>query len=176
MINIKPSFWIVNQLETVIKNNNIVNVLDLACGKGRHSIYLASKNKEVVSVDKNLDSLKTFSSYKNIKTICCDLENNYNWPLNNQFDIVLVVNYLFRENFSKVLQLVKLNGYLIYETFASGNEEYGKPKNPKFLLEKEELKYLINKKDFKIIKYFHGLVKKPNLSIKQRCVARKVAP
>ena len=72
--------------------------------------------------------------------------------------------------------MVKLNGYLIYETFASGNEEYGKPKNPKFLLKKGELKYLIDKKNFKIITYFHGLVEKPNLSIKQRCVARKVAP
>ena len=176
MTNIKPSFWIVNELETVIKNNNIVNVLDLACGKGRHSLYLASKNKQVVSIDKNLDSLKTFSNYNNIKTICFDLENNEKWPLKKQFDIVLVVNYLFRQNFSKILQMVKQNGYIIYETFAVGNEEYGKPKNRKFLLEKEELKSLINKKEFKIIKYSHGLVKKPNFSIKQRCVAKKVAP
>ena len=174
MSNIKPSLWIVNELESLIMNNNVVNFLDLACGKGRHSIYLASRNMQVVSIDIKFDDLKTFSNYNNVKTICFDLENEYKWPLKKQFDVVLVINYLYRKNFTKILQLVKPNGYLIYETFAFGNEKYGSPKNPKFLPEKEELKKFINKKEFKIIKYYHGLVTKPVHSIKQRCVAKKL--
>ncbi len=173
-INIKPSPWIVNGLELLFKNKKDLMVLDLACGNGRHSIYIASKNMHVVAIDKNLERLKKFASNKKIKTICFDLEKNNYWPFKNKFDIVLVVNYLYRRNFAKILKLVKLNGYLIYETFAEGNEVYGSPKNPNFLLRKNELLELVGK-EFKIQKYFHKYFKNPKSSVKQGCIAKRVA-
>ncbi len=174
MNNIKPSDWIVNQLELIISNNKINNILDLACGFGRHSIYLNKIVQNIVSIDKNQEKLSGLSKYENITAICFDLEKDDLWPINCKFDIILVVNYLYRKNFYKILDLVKLNGFVIYDTFAQGNERYGRPKNPEFLLKKNELKLLFGRK-FDIVKYFHGFVNNNSISVKQRCVAKRVA-
>ena len=174
MVNIKPSSWIVNGLSSLYKYKNKIDILDLACGDGRHSIYASNKNHSVVAVDKNFEKLKNFSNYSNIKIICFDLENDDKWPINQKFDVVIVVNYLYRKNFNKILNLVKLGGHLIYETFAQGNEVYGKPNNPSFLLKTNELKILLDK-DFELIKFKHGIERFPKISIKQKCIAKRVA-
>ena len=76
----------------------------------------------------------------NIKTICQDLENQQKWSFSDKkFNVVLVTNYLFREKLNAIFSLVDLNGYIIYETFAIGNEKYGRPSNPNYLLKKNEL-------------------------------------
>ena len=174
MNNIKPSEWIVNQLKPIIKDNDINNLLDVACGNGRHSKYFSSMVKKIFSIDNNLSKLNNFSYYDNIYPICFDLEKNNIWPFNFKFDVVVVVNYLYRENFNNILNLVKLNGYLIYETFAAGNEKFGKPKNKKFLLKENELKKMIGN-NFTIINYYSGKIYLPKISIKQHCIAKRVA-
>ena len=173
MNNIKPSEWIVNQLKPILEHKTINNMLDIACGNGRHSIYFSKKIPKIFSIDINLNKLKNFSDYDNIFPICFDLEKKSSWPLNFKFDVVVVVNYLYRENFKNILDLVKFNGYLIYETFAEGNEKFGKPQNPNFLLKENELKKLIGEK-FSIHKYSSGKILTPQISIKQRCVAKRV--
>ena len=173
MNNIKPSEWIVNQLKPIIKDNNINNLLDLACGNGRHSIYFSKKIKKIYSIDYDINKLQNFLYSDNIFSICFDLEKNNIWPFKFQFDVVVVVNYLHRENFNKILNLVKLNGFLLYETFSEGNEKFGKPKNPKFLLKKNELKKMIGKK-FSIINYSSSKILTPKIAIKQCCVAKRV--
>ena len=106
MVNIKPSPWVVNGLSSLNENKNKMVIIDLACGEGRHSIYASKNNNSVVAVDKNLEKLKCLSDYHNIKIICFDMENEDKWPINFKFDVVIVVNYLFRENFYKILNLV----------------------------------------------------------------------
>jgi len=56
-----------------------------------------------------------------------------------QFDAVVVTNYLWRPLWPNILQSLKPDGVLIYETFAAGNETVGKPANPHFLLNPGEL-------------------------------------
>ena len=174
MSNIKPSYWIVNELEILFQNYKSYEILDLASGYGRHSKYIASKNHNVVAVDNKITKLKTFSNHKRIKSICFNMETEDKWPFKTEFDIVIVVNYLFRNNFDKILKLVKLNGYLLYETFSLGNEKYGKPSNPDFLLKKNEFKKLIGK-NFEIMKYLNVNEEYPQKSIKQKCLAKRVA-
>ena len=174
MVNIKPSSWVVDELSSFHEYKNKMVILDLACGEGRHSIYASKNNHSVVAVDKDLEKLKSFSDYPNIKIICFDIENENNWPINYKFDVVIVVNYLYRENFQKILNLVKLGGYLIYETFAQGNQIYGRPKNPNFLLKKNELKSLLDS-NFELLRFTHGIDTFPKLSMKQKCIAKRVA-
>ena len=78
--------------------------------------------------------------FKNIKTMCFDLETNEKWPFDeNYYDIVIVTNYLYRPKIKNIGNLVKENGFLFYETFATGNEKLGKPSNPDYLLKNMEL-------------------------------------
>jgi len=52
---------------------------------------------------------------------------------------VVVTNYLHRPLFPHLLAALAPGGILIYETFAAGNERYGRPSNPDFLLAPGEL-------------------------------------
>jgi hypothetical protein len=62
------------------------------------------------------------------------------WPLGNErFDAIVVVNYLHRPLFVPLLAALAPEGALLYDTFARGNEVYGRPSNPDFLLERDEL-------------------------------------
>lgn len=72
-------------------------------------------------------------------TRVADLENGP-WPYAGwHFDAVIVTNYLHRPLFSPLLAALADGGVLIYETFAAGNERYGRPGNPDFLLKPGEL-------------------------------------
>jgi hypothetical protein len=62
------------------------------------------------------------------------------WPLaGERFDAIVVTNYLHRPSLHALLASLADDGVLLYETFARGNEAYGRPSNPDFLLEKDEL-------------------------------------
>jgi hypothetical protein len=62
------------------------------------------------------------------------------WPLPGlAFDAIVVANYLHRPLFPHLLAALDARGTLFYETFARGNEAYGRPSNPDFLLEPGEL-------------------------------------
>ena len=72
--------------------------------------------------------------------IQADLEDGSPWPLpGEQFEVVVVTNYLNREIFPVIQESLKPGGVLIYETFMLGNERFGKPSNPAFLLRPGEL-------------------------------------
>ena len=73
------------------------------------------------------------------RVVVADIENAP-WPLaGERFDAVLVTNYLWRPLWPILLASLADGGVLIYETFALGNERFGKPSNPDFLLHPGEL-------------------------------------
>ena len=64
----------------------------------------------------------------------------FDWPWGEaQFDAVVVTRYLFRPRLDRLAALLRQGGVLIYETFMLGNERFGKPSNPDFLLRPHEL-------------------------------------
>ena len=74
------SEWIFNQIES-LKIKKKINLLDFASGNGRNSIPLSKKNIIVTAIDKDQKKLDNYSNFKNINTICFDLETNEEWPL-----------------------------------------------------------------------------------------------
>ena len=114
-------------------------VLDLACGRGRHSRFLASLGFRVCAVDRDPQALAALAGIAGIVVGQSDLENGL-WPLaGRQFDGVIVTNYLHRPLFPRILDALSPTGLLVYETFAAGNERFGKPSKPDFLLRPGEL-------------------------------------
>jgi SAM-dependent methyltransferase len=114
-------------------------VLDLACGRGRHTRWFASRGCSVVAVDRDTDALDALAAIPGVRPVAADLEADP-WPFAGQtFDAIVVTNYLHRPLFPHVLNSLAGDGVLIYETFTRGNEAYGKPSNPDFLLSDAEL-------------------------------------
>ena len=87
-----PSEWIKNNLS---KSNYELNLLDLACGNGRNSMYAASIGYKVTSVDINKNTLSEMQNNEFIMPIQLDLEKNNIWALQDKkFDVVLM-SYLY---------------------------------------------------------------------------------
>lgn len=111
--------------------------LDVACGAGRNLRWLAEAGWRVTGVDRDTAATAPLRTLAEI--VDADIENAP-WPLDGrQFDLVAVCNYLWRPLFDTVKAAVKPGGWLIWETFADGQQTIGRPSRPDFLLQRGEL-------------------------------------
>jgi SAM-dependent methyltransferase len=116
------------------------DVLDLACGGGRHVRFLLAQGHAVLAVDRDTQGLADLAGSPALEVLTIDLEDGRPWPLaNRRFAGVIVTNYLHRPLLPAIVGAVAPGGCLLYETFAAGNERFGKPSNPDFLLRPGEL-------------------------------------
>jgi SAM-dependent methyltransferase len=153
------------------------SVLDLACGKGRHSLLLAELGYEVDAVDRDAGALAGISvEAPGIVTRLADLEGDP-WPYDGRtFDGIVVTNYLYRPLLPLLLDALDASGVLIYETFMVGNERFGKPSNPDFLLRQDELLDLVRPR-LTVVAFEQGVIDVPRPAVVQRlCAARRVEP
>lgn len=147
-------------------------VLDLACGSGRHARYLANLDLSVTAVDQDIRLIKSVHSAQ-ITPEQWDLELEA-WPLEGRlFDGIVVTNYLYRPHLDRLPQMLNGGGVLIYETFAQGNEAFGKPSNPNFLLKIGELLALTARHGLKVIAYEDIYQDNPKPAMMQRICAVK---
>lgn len=147
-------------------------VLDLACGTGRHSRYLAGFGYRVEAVDRDADCLAGLDGVTGIATRQADLEGGA-WPyFGRQFEGIVVTNYLWRPLLPGLMACLAEGGVLIYETFMAGNERFGRPNNPQFLLRHGELLDLMHKR-FTVIAFEQGEVVRPRPAVIQRICARR---
>ncbi len=135
-----------------IDNTKSKKALDVACGSGRNSIYLASKGFEVDAVDISEVALKTLTD-KNIKAINAQyVDLDTYTPQENTYDLIVKCNYLQRDLIDKLKKALKVGGLLIIETYMYHENNTKPNSNPDFLLQKDELKSFFSD-DFKILKY-----------------------
>ena len=168
--SLAPSSWVMQQSMLWPTEGQ---VLDFASGRGRHSLVLAERFN-VLAVDRDGDALTRLAAHPNIEICICDLESDAAWPFaSKKFDSVLVTNYLFRPKLAALFDLVAVDGYLTYETFAVGNAAFGRPKNPDFLLHEGELAATLPA-EFDIIDEFHGVISDPQPAVIQRMAARRI--
>jgi len=131
-----PSAWITRFANLVPVG---ARVLDLACGYGRHALYFAARGARVVAIDRDATALATLTGVAGIETRLVDLESRPWSSGDQQFDAIVVSHYLHRPLLGNLCAALAADGTLLYETFATGNEAYGRPSNPAFLLRAGEL-------------------------------------
>lgn len=172
----EPSAWVVEygRLIPNITQENRGNILDLACGKGRHTRHFLALEYRVTAVDRNISGLDDIASTQDLEIIEADLEaEGAVWPLEGRvFAGVVVTNYLWRPILPHIVAAVAHGGVLIYETFAQGNEQFGRPRNPDHLLRPGELKATVDG-ELDVIAYEHKEVSTPRPAMIQRICARR---
>ncbi len=132
-----PSPWVLRFASLAREG---AKVLDLACGSGRHSRLFLDLGHPVTALDRDLSGLAVTRDTPGFTALESDLEDGSPWPLaGRRFGAVVVTNYLYRPLFPKIIAALAPGGLLIYETFALGNERFGKPRNPDHLLRPGEL-------------------------------------
>ena len=117
-------------------------VLDVACGSGRHTRLFLEVGHNVTAVDRDTSRLADIAGHPKLTILETDLEAGDDpWrPAPAAYGAVVVTNYLWRPLLPALIDAVAPGGMLLYETFALGNEQFGKPSNPDFLLAPGELK------------------------------------
>ncbi|NTV10714.1 MAG: class I SAM-dependent methyltransferase [Zoogloea sp.] len=162
-----PSPWVMRFAPLIAARGE---VLDFACGPGRHARWLASRGYRVEAADRDGVALELLAGTHHVSVRRADLETDA-WPYDGrQFDGVVVANYLFRPRFSRLLECVVPGGVLIYETFMIGNERFGKPSNPDFLLRPHELLKCVSA-GFNVVAFEQGEVSSPRPAVVQRICA-----
>lgn len=161
-----PEDWVQRHMHLIAGGGA---VLDLAAGRGRHSRLLLEAGHHVIAADRDVSGLADLDG---AQTIEIDLEAEP-WPFAEaKFAGIVVTNYLHRPLFSHLIDALAGGGVLIYQTFAIGNEAYGRPKNPDYLLRTGELLDAFTPA-LAVIAYEHGIVQRPEPAVIQRIAAIK---
>jgi SAM-dependent methyltransferase len=167
----RPSAW-VERFAPLIPRRAAGAALDLACGRGRHVRVLRAHGLAVAALDRDPAALAAIVDDA-VEKIAADLEAD-GWPFaERRFDGIVVVNYLHRPLFPALVRALNPGGILIYETFARGNERFGRPRNPDHLLEPGEL--LTAFAALHVIAYECGALGGARLRVVARLCAAKIA-
>lgn len=169
---VAPSAWICRFAPSVPRGGA---VLDLACGGGRHTRLFLACGHRVTAVDRDLSGLADLDGSSGLDRLETDLEDGQPFPLSGrQFTAVIVTNYLYRPLLPALLEAVAPGGLLLYETFAIGNERFGKPSNPDFLLQPGELLRVVEGR-LRVLAYEDLEVAVPKPAFVQRIAAARPA-
>jgi SAM-dependent methyltransferase len=160
-----PSEWVARFGAQVTPGGSI---LDVACGAGRHANWFAARGHPVDAVDRDLcPELLPHVLFQQ-----ADIESG-KWPYaGRRFTAVVVTNYLHRPLMETLIDAVAPGGWLIYETFAAGNEAFGRPSRPEFLLQPGELLDLVRGR-LRVVSYEDCVVEIPKPAMVQRIAARR---
>jgi SAM-dependent methyltransferase len=166
-----PSPWVVRWSPLIRPGSE---VLDLACGTGRHARFLAARGCSVLAVDRDAEAIAMLAAVAGVFTRTADLEGAA-WPFApSSFDAVVVANYLHRPLFGPIVDALRPGGVLVYETFMVGNERFGRPSNPHFLLRPGELLEAVQG-PLEVVAFEQGEVGTPRPAVVQRICALKGA-
>lgn len=122
----------------------------------------------VTTVDRDTAALKLLPGER-CKVLETDLENGEAWVLGDGYDGIVVTNYLHRPLLPAIAAALAPGGIVIYETFATGNERFGRPSNPDFLLRPGELLDAFT--GLTVIAFEQGEVSQPRPAVIQRIAA-----
>lgn len=163
-----PSSWITAWAGLVPAG---ANVLDIAAGGGRHALYFAGRGHKTTALDRDVGKLDASAG---LEIVQADLEDGSPWPLpGRKFGAVVVTNYLYRPLLPVLMAAIEPGGVLLYETFMEGNERFGKPNRPDFLLKDGELLELVRGK-FSVVAYEAHTISEPKMAMVQRIAARRL--
>ncbi len=168
-----PSAWVERFAGLVPASGE---VLDVACGAGRHLRYFLARGHRVAGVDADVSRLADLRGRDGVEIVEADLEDGGRWPFEGRaFAAIIVTNYLHRPLFPALVAGLAAGGVLIYETFAQGNQQYGKPRNPDHLLRPGELLQAVEGR-LQVVAYEFGQVARPRPAVIGRLCALSPAP
>lgn len=140
-----PSSWLLQHADVLPREGR---ALDVACGRGRHSLWLAEHGLTTLAIDRDVDAIRELNDEAQNRRLPLrgevrDLERGDDPFAAFTFDVIVVVHYLHRPLFPSLVGGLAPGGLLIYETFTRAQAARGKPTNPDFLLKPGELLELV---------------------------------
>jgi tellurite methyltransferase len=119
--------------------------LDLACGVGRHALWLAEHGWTVTAVDSSRVAIdfvqqQSRASGVAIQSVAADLEKHEFSIAPESFDLIVVCNYLQRDLFPSIRAGTRIGGLVIAIIAMVDHDPAVRPMNPEYLLNPGELR------------------------------------
>ncbi len=154
--SLQPAQFLVDNIALLPKGQ----VFDVAMGTGRNSVYLAKMgfNVEGVDISSNAASDALELAHKagvTIKVETVDLEARYSIK-RDTYNVIICFYYLQRSLIAQIKDGLKVGGVVVYETYIVDQAKFGRPKNPDYLLEHNELLDMF--RDFRCLRYREGII------------------
>lgn len=156
-----PARFLVQQLPRLPKGR----ALDVAAGRGRHTLFLASHGYQVDAIDRDAEALAQLAAtarqaqLRAITTKVLDLEQPAPFVPDlgkDSYDVIVVFFYLHRSLMPHLIEALKPGGMLVYETFTIDNYFHHKhPRRWEFCLVHNELLRLTS--TLQVLHYDEGL-------------------
>jgi len=151
-----PSQFLVENIDLLPKGR----VLDAAMGSGRNSVYLAKLGFEVTGVDISNEAVglvieNAKGNGVDIKAVVGNLEKDYQID-KDSYDVIICFNYLYRPLIPQIKAGIRPGGVVVYETYLVDQPQFGKPRNPDYLLKHNELIEIFH--DFRCLRYREGII------------------
>jgi tellurite methyltransferase len=137
--------------------------LDVAAGRGRNALALATAGHKVVAVDFSAEAMRPLAATARTARLAI-------WPVvanldsfhlkDESFEAIVNINFLDRALFPKFARALQPGGILIADTFLVDQAAIGHPRDPRFLLGHGELRALAG--GLEVEEYREGLVTYPN--------------
>ena len=125
-------------LKKYIGHVNIGEAIDIACGTGRNTHFLADLGFCIDAVDISDYALAKVKNSATINKIDTDLDKYNLAP--NKYDLIVNINFLNRRLVSQMKEALKIGGVVIFETFTIAHGDFKMPTtNLDYLLRKNEL-------------------------------------
>lgn len=142
---LEPSRWLVDHAALLPRTGE---ALDVACGRGRHALWLAARGLRVRAVDRDAAAIEDLRAEASrlgaaISADVMDLEGGAVSLGRSIFDLIVVIRYLHRPLFPALRDALRPGGLLVYETFTQAQARRGRPANPAYLLASGELELLV---------------------------------
>jgi len=152
-----PAAWLLEHAALLPARGH---ALDVACGRGRHALWLAARGLDVLAVDRSAEAVDAVRSAAEplALPLVAEVRDLEAAPVSfgiEAYDIIVVVHYLHRPLFPVLHAALRAGGLLFYETFTYRQAARGKPTNPDFLLAEGELRHLV--RPLEIVDYREGL-------------------
>ena len=168
--SLEPSQFLVENVGLLPRGR----ALDVAMGNGRNAIYLARAGFEVEGVDMSPEAVNTAMASSRdagvtIGAHVADLEGTYQIGKGN-YDVIICFNYLQRSLIPQIKDGLRPGGMVVYETFIVDQAQFGRPRNPDYLLKHNELLDMF--REFRCLRYREGIIE-PSRAVAS-IVAQKV--
>ena len=138
--------WVLSEYAYLLPESG--KAVDIASGRGANALLLAGAGLQTTAIDISpvgMEQLQSSAQKRslNIDTRVEDLSavSQGTEPLGTeQWDVIVVSNYLQRELFESIVRALRTDGLLYFETFVKNKSDHAVgPANPEYLLDNNEL-------------------------------------